>query len=112
MYIHAKKILHRDLKTQNIFIARGGIMVLGDFGISKVLEKTDQFATTVTGTPYYMCGTMQGHGDCCRAECRACTVAWVVVCTCEGVGLCGRVAVLTLTLIHQAVCMALDLRIA
>lgn len=24
---------------------------LGDFGISKVLEKTDQFATTVTGTP-------------------------------------------------------------
>ncbi len=25
-----------------------------DFGISKVLEKTDQFATTVTGTPYYM----------------------------------------------------------
>ena len=66
MYIHAKKILHRDLKTQNIFIARGGIMVLGDFGISKVLEKTDQFATTVTGTPYYMCGTM-GHGNCCRA---------------------------------------------
>ncbi|KAG1656956.1 hypothetical protein FOA52_004342 [Chlamydomonas sp. UWO 241] len=54
MYIHSKKILHRDLKTQNIFIARGGIMVLGDFGIAKVLEKTDQFATTVTGTPYYM----------------------------------------------------------
>ncbi len=54
MYIHSKKVLHRDLKTQNIFIARGGIMVLGDFGISKVLEKTEEFATTVTGTPYYM----------------------------------------------------------
>lgn len=54
MYIHDKKILHRDLKTQNIFIARGNIVQLGDFGISKVLEKTDQFATTVTGTPYYM----------------------------------------------------------
>lgn len=53
-YIHSKKVLHRDLKTQNIFIAKGGIVKLGDFGISKVLEKTDQFATTVTGTPYYM----------------------------------------------------------
>ncbi|MEW5314097.1 MAG: hypothetical protein WDW38_005617 [Sanguina aurantia] len=53
-YIHSKKILHRDLKTQNIFLARGGIIKLGDFGISKVLEKTDSFANTVTGTPYYM----------------------------------------------------------
>lgn len=50
-YIHSKRILHRDLKTQNIFIARGGIIKLGDFGISKVLERTDSFATTVTGTP-------------------------------------------------------------
>ena len=54
LYIHSKKVLHRDLKTQNIFIARGGIMKLGDFGISKVLEKTGDFANTVTGTPYYM----------------------------------------------------------
>ncbi|GLC74270.1 hypothetical protein PLESTF_001483200 [Pleodorina starrii] len=53
-YIHSKRVLHRDLKTQNIFIARGGIIKLGDFGISKVLERTDSFATTVTGTPYYM----------------------------------------------------------
>mmetsp|Transcript_22014 Transcript_22014/g.61099 ORF Transcript_22014/g.61099 Transcript_22014/m.61099 type:complete len:773 (+) Transcript_22014:275-2593(+) len=53
-HIHSKRVLHRDLKTQNIFVARGGILKLGDFGISKVLEKTDEFATTVTGTPYYM----------------------------------------------------------
>ncbi|KAK3269105.1 hypothetical protein CYMTET_22428 [Cymbomonas tetramitiformis] len=53
-YMHQHKILHRDLKTQNIFIARGGMIKLGDFGIAKVLEGTDDFATTVTGTPYYM----------------------------------------------------------
>eukprot|EP00873_Tetraselmis_striata_P019993 jgi/Tetstr1/440257/TSEL_028608.t1 len=53
-HIHTKRVLHRDLKTQNIFVAKGGILKLGDFGISKVLEKTDEFATTVTGTPYYM----------------------------------------------------------
>lgn len=38
-YIHSKKILHRDLKTQNIFIAKGGIIKLGDFGISKASER-------------------------------------------------------------------------
>ena len=40
-HIHTKRILHRDLKTQNIFISRGrdgtmGLVKLGDFGISKV----------------------------------------------------------------------------
>ena len=41
-------------QTQNIFVAKGFILKLGDFGISKVLEHTSDFATTVTGTPYYM----------------------------------------------------------
>ncbi|GMH42937.1 hypothetical protein BSKO_10859 [Bryopsis sp. KO-2023] len=53
-HIHSRKVLHRDLKTQNIFIARGGVIKIGDFGISKVLASTEDFATTVTGTPYYM----------------------------------------------------------
>ncbi|WIA16498.1 hypothetical protein OEZ85_013178 [Tetradesmus obliquus] len=54
LYIHSRKIMHRDLKTQNIFLKSDGIVMLGDFGICKVLEKTADFATTVTGTPYYM----------------------------------------------------------
>ncbi|WIA36691.1 hypothetical protein OEZ86_007969 [Tetradesmus obliquus] len=54
LYIHSRKIMHRDLKTQNIFLKTDGIVMLGDFGICKVLEKTADFATTVTGTPYYM----------------------------------------------------------
>ena len=53
-HIHRSRVLHRDLKTQNIFLGRGGVVKLGDFGISRVLERTDDFATTVTGTPYYM----------------------------------------------------------
>tara|TARA_B110000459_G_C16583325_1_gene482430 strand:+ start:823 stop:1602 length:780 start_codon:yes stop_codon:yes gene_type:complete len=53
-HIHGMRVMHRDLKTQNIFLGRGGVVKLGDFGISRVLERTDDFATTVAGTPYYL----------------------------------------------------------
>ena len=53
-YIHKKKILHRDIKCQNIFLTSNGTLKLGDFGISKVLQNTLERAATVVGTPYYM----------------------------------------------------------
>ena len=53
-YIHGRKVLHRDLKTQNIFLTGNNTVKLGDFGISKVLENTNGAAMTVVGTPYYM----------------------------------------------------------
>lgn len=53
-YIHRRKILHRDLKTQNVFLTHNNTLKLGDFGISKVLENTNDQALTVQGTPYYM----------------------------------------------------------
>ena len=37
-YMHEQRVLHRDLKTQNIFMLGNGRLVLGDLGISKVLE--------------------------------------------------------------------------
>eukprot|EP00899_Mesostigma_viride_P019335 jgi/Mesvir1/27402/Mv07203-RA.4 len=61
-HVHSNKVLHRDLKTQNIFIGKGGIIKIGDFGISKVLDNTNDFATTVTGTPYYM------SPECCQNQ--------------------------------------------
>ena len=53
-YIHRRKILHRDIKLQNVFITANNTTKLGDFGISKVLESTNAQAMTVQGTPYYM----------------------------------------------------------
>ena len=53
-YVHSHKILHRDLKSQNIFLTKFNTIKLGDFGISKVLENTEAQALTVQGTPYYM----------------------------------------------------------
>lgn len=58
-HIHDRKILHRDIKTANIFMHQrdaGGwpIVKLGDFGISKALEQTHALAKSTVGTPYYM----------------------------------------------------------
>lgn len=51
-YMHGNKVLHRDLKTQNVFLLGNGRLVLGDLGISKVLDGTMDFAQTCIGTPY------------------------------------------------------------
>lgn len=53
-YVHARRVIHRDIKTQNIFLTGNNTIKVGDFGISKVLENTTQVAHTVVGTPYYM----------------------------------------------------------
>ena len=44
----------RDIKTQNVFMSAGGLLKLGDFGVSKVLSSTMQLAKTGVGTPYYL----------------------------------------------------------
>jgi NIMA (never in mitosis gene a)-related kinase len=53
-HIHAKHILHRDLKSENIFLMKDGCVKLGDFGIAKMLDTTGARAMTVIGTPSYL----------------------------------------------------------
>ena len=52
-HLHDSHILHRDLKTANIFLTSKNVVKLGDFGISTVLNNTMAVAHTVCGTPYY-----------------------------------------------------------
>ncbi|XP_076448462.1 uncharacterized protein LOC143285126 [Babylonia areolata] len=53
-YMHERNILHRDLKTQNIFLTKSKIIKVGDLGIARVLDGATDMATTLIGTPYYM----------------------------------------------------------
>ena len=49
--LHDLKILHRDIKSANVFLFEGGICKLGDLNVSKVARKG--LGYTQTGTPYY-----------------------------------------------------------
>ncbi len=51
--IHNLKILHRDLKTLNIFLTKDLDVKIGDLGVAKILTNT-KFAKTFIGTPYYL----------------------------------------------------------
>nr|XP_020853486.1 serine/threonine-protein kinase Nek1 isoform X6 [Phascolarctos cinereus] len=53
-HVHDRKILHRDIKSQNIFLTKDGIIQLGDFGIARVLNSTLELSQTCIGTPYYL----------------------------------------------------------
>ena len=49
--LHDLKILHRDLKSANIFLFTDGTAKLGDMNVSKVARRG--LGYTQTGTPYY-----------------------------------------------------------
>ncbi len=53
-HIHSQRILHRDLKTQNIFLTSKGEVKIGDFGIARILQHTYDLVHTAIGTPYYL----------------------------------------------------------
>jgi hypothetical protein len=53
-FLHAHKSVHRDIKPANILCSTSGLIKIGDFGISKALDKTSGFANSFVGTVSYM----------------------------------------------------------
>eukprot|EP00286_Rhodomonas_abbreviata_P010585 CAMPEP_0181337428 /NCGR_PEP_ID=MMETSP1101-20121128/28006_1 /TAXON_ID=46948 /ORGANISM="Rhodomonas abbreviata, Strain Caron Lab Isolate" /LENGTH=173 /DNA_ID=CAMNT_0023447907 /DNA_START=276 /DNA_END=793 /DNA_ORIENTATION=+ len=50
-FLHENKILHRDLKADNIFLCEPFVPKLGDFGVAKRLNSAQPMAKSVVGTP-------------------------------------------------------------
>ena len=58
-YLHKSRIIHRDLKSANIFLTKKGIVKIGDLNVSIIAKKN--LAVTQTGTPYYAAPEVWEH---------------------------------------------------
>lgn len=53
-YLHSHRIIHRDMKPQNILISAHGTVKLCDFGFARAMSSSTIVLTSIKGTPLYM----------------------------------------------------------
>lgn len=53
-YLHSNRIIHRDMKPQNILIGSGSVVKLCDFGFARAMSTNTVVLRSIKGTPLYM----------------------------------------------------------
>lgn len=53
-YLHSKKIVHRDVKAENMLLGSNRTLKIADFGVARVEAQNPQDMTGETGTLGYM----------------------------------------------------------
>ncbi|XP_023314155.1 serine/threonine-protein kinase fused isoform X2 [Trichogramma pretiosum] len=53
-YLHSNRIVHRDMKPQNVLMSIDGVAKLCDFGFARMMNVDTHVLTSVKGTPLYM----------------------------------------------------------
>lgn len=53
-YLHSNRIIHRDMKPQNVLIGPNGCIKLCDFGFARAMSNNTIVLTSIKGTPLYM----------------------------------------------------------
>ena len=63
-YLHAHRVIHRDIKLGNLFLSEKMELKLGDFGLATKLEFDGERKRTICGTPNYIAPEILdgGHG--------------------------------------------------
>lgn len=53
-YLHSHRIVHRDMKPQNVLVSSGGVVKLADFGFARQMSASTVMLTSIKGTPLYL----------------------------------------------------------
>ena len=53
-HLHGQRVLHRDVKSSNVFVCGDGTVRLGDFGLASALRAADDALLSRVGSPFYM----------------------------------------------------------
>ncbi|KAJ3032137.1 UNVERIFIED_CONTAM: Cell cycle serine/threonine-protein kinase cdc5/MSD2 [Siphonaria sp. JEL0065] len=65
-YMHQHRVIHRDLKLGNMFLAKDMRLKIGDFGLAALIKHDGERKKTICGTPNYIApevlfGAQTGH---------------------------------------------------
>jgi len=72
-HLHARRVIHRDVKPANLLVSAAGEVKIADFGIAKVLSRAGDHCAAYEGTAAYMSPERfdterHGHADPCAAD--------------------------------------------